>query len=523
MNKNFPFRNIYSNDTTNLENCTSPYRKQGESYRPHFLREAVKEVSGLADAHFIQLAHGRVPWYQSKFYPFNEHLKWWSEYFEVPYEDLLNLKGINGYVRDGGDVLADFIEACREFGQAAFVSLRLNDGHHVEWCGTKNHVRGIHSVCRFMMEHKEYMFGGDLKSWGNRCQNWIYPEVTAYMLELITEQCENYDIDGFELDFMRHPHMYDVNATTFQERQRITEQFIKNVRAVLDRTERGDKHRYLCVRVPSKIEMWDELGLLPENMEKLGVEMVNVSTHYYTDQWTDFKEFTTRMPNLAVYFEACHCTYQGKVLKEGCYDNDTFRRASESEIYTTAYMAHKAGAQGMSYFNFVYYREHGVEGRGPFNEPPFEVLRNAKDVDFISNAPQHFFIAKGWEHKSQLRGRSFGPAKEHRFEIYMAEPPGKWNDDFRFRIIARDDLGDRKFTLRFNEVEAYPCEDISEPYVEDNKYPPLHATVETARAWRVSREAVKEGKNHFILTFTSKETSNILIDYIDIFPQNINK
>lgn len=207
-------------------------------------------------------------------------------------------------------------------------------------------------------------------------------------------------------------------------------------------------------------------------------------------------------------------------MKEGCYDNDTFRRASENEIYTAAYMAHKAGAQGMSYFNFVYYREHGVEGRGPFNEPPFEVIGNAKDVEFISSAPQHFFIAKGWEHKSQLRGKSFAPDIEHKFEIYMAEPPGKWKENFRFRIIARESLGDRKFKLQFNEIDAYPCEDISEPYEEDNKYPPLHATEECARAFCVPLKAVKDGKNLFTLTFKSEELSrNILIDYIDIFPE----
>ncbi len=63
MNPKIPIRSIFSNDTTNLESCTSPYRAKGEKYKPHFLRESVKEVSGVADAHFIQLAHGQVPWY----------------------------------------------------------------------------------------------------------------------------------------------------------------------------------------------------------------------------------------------------------------------------------------------------------------------------------------------------------------------------------------------------------------------------------------------------------------------------
>ena len=127
MNRTVPFRSIYSNDTTQLENCTSPYRGKGEDYRRDFLFESVREVEGYADAHFIQLAHGQVPWYQSRIYPFTEHLKWWSDFFDVPMEELNALGGINGYVRDGGDLLRDFIEACRQYHQAAFVSIRLND------------------------------------------------------------------------------------------------------------------------------------------------------------------------------------------------------------------------------------------------------------------------------------------------------------------------------------------------------------------------------------------------------------
>ena len=37
----------------------------------------------------------------------------------------------------------------------------------------------------------------------------------------------------------------------------------------------------------------------------------------------------------------------------------------------------------MSAFNFVYYREHGGAGRGPFNEPPFEVFKHLGPRDVL--------------------------------------------------------------------------------------------------------------------------------------------
>ncbi len=430
----------------------------------------------------------------------------------------MKLEGANGYVRDGGDILQDFIDACREFGQMPFVSLRLNDGHHIEWCETKHHVKGIHGISRFLMENKHLMFGGDLTKWDNRCMNWIYPVVTEHLCEIIKEQCENYDIDGYELDFMCHPHMFDVSATTSEERRAVTEGFIKNVRAILDRTERGGKHRYLCIRVPSNIKMWDALGLLPENIASLGVEMVNVSSHYYIDQWIDFEEFTKRMPTLAVYFEVCNCSHKGTYLKQGCYDNHTYRRATENEIYTAAHMAYKAGAQGMSYFNFVYYREHGVEGRGPFNEPPFHAIGNAKDVDFVASAPGHFFIAKGWEKNSQLH-KALVAGENYSFEIYMQPPSYGWSKNFRFRIHTASPIENRSFDVTFGGVKAIPTSDISEPYPEDNEYPPLHADETNCRAYVIPKSAVIEDKNLFTVRMNSSAADDkIVIWYIDIFP-----
>ena len=49
MNQKVPFRSLYSNDMTNLENCTSAYHAKGENFTPEHLRESVREVEGLAD------------------------------------------------------------------------------------------------------------------------------------------------------------------------------------------------------------------------------------------------------------------------------------------------------------------------------------------------------------------------------------------------------------------------------------------------------------------------------------------
>ena len=514
MNPTIPFRNLYSNDTTNLDTCVSPYHKRGGYAGREELRASVREVQGLADVHLIQLAHGHVPWYKSRLYSYSEHKAWWKEYFGVTDEQLNRLGGGCRYVHDGGDYLADFIEACRDFGQVPFVSLRINDEHHVENIDLRGHVCGYHSISRFVAENRDKMLGTDLSRWENRALNWIYPEIPAHMLSLVTEQCEDYDLDGYELDFQRHPNLFNVKETTFEERQAVVEKFISDVRAVLDRTVRNGRHRYLCVRVPCNLKLWNELGLCPEHLQSLGVEMVNVSPFFYCDQWVEREAFVQRMPDLAVYFEICHTTAQGKTLIKTGYDDFTFRRVTPNEIYSTAHLAYTAGAQGISFFNFHYYREHGCEGRGPFNEPPFHAVGNVRDRDFVARAPQHFFIAKAWDKNSQLE-KALMPDEKHDLEMYLAEPMGGWQSDFRLRVTACKPLRDSIVEIFFNGVKATPVSDISEPYPEDNDYPPMHGDETTCCAYRVPLSAVQKGKNRLTLRLCG---SPVKFNYIDIFP-----
>ena len=50
-----PYRVLYSNDTTNILSCISPYHRKGEPFRKEMLEASVDEVAGKGvDAHFLQ-------------------------------------------------------------------------------------------------------------------------------------------------------------------------------------------------------------------------------------------------------------------------------------------------------------------------------------------------------------------------------------------------------------------------------------------------------------------------------------
>src|SRR5882757_7643777 len=126
-----PFRVLYSNDTTNVLGCTSPWHPKGASFASGLIEASVDEVAGLVDAHFLQPGLGEVPMWPSKVEPLEAHYRWMRDTYGIGPD------AFGQYVLAGGDVVKVFLDRCRARGQAAFISVRLNDAHHKEFVDAK--------------------------------------------------------------------------------------------------------------------------------------------------------------------------------------------------------------------------------------------------------------------------------------------------------------------------------------------------------------------------------------------------
>ncbi|MDQ3815535.1 MAG: hypothetical protein M3347_16585, partial [Armatimonadota bacterium] len=371
------FRVLYSNDLTNTTSCISPWHKAREPFRPEMLEASVDEVAGTGvDAHLLQPGLGWVPLWPSKVYPVEEHYRWFKETYGMGPDTF------GRYVLAGGDVVKVFIERCRLRGQSPFISLRLNDVHQKEFVdakpGDKISGSAAMSLTRFYREHPEYRIGQDSKRAAELGHNWAIPEVRAHKFAFLQELCENYDFDGLELDFLRFHNFFPLDRTAREERSAIMTGFVRQVRALLDRTARGGRRRWLCARVPCYLKGLDAVGLDPAALAEAGLDMANVSASYFTMQQTDFAAIRRMSPAAAMYVEMCHSTWNGEKVTPG-YDTFPFRRTTNEQFQTTAHLAYARGADGVSLFNFAYYREHGGPGRGEFSEPPFGVLKKLSD------------------------------------------------------------------------------------------------------------------------------------------------
>jgi hypothetical protein len=507
------FRVLYSNDTTNITSCVSPFHAAKEPFRKEMLEATVDEVAGLVDAHFLQPGLGMVPMWPSKVLPLDTHYAWIKErYGQKP-------DSFGQFVLNGGDVVKLFIDRCRQQGQAAFISFRLNDAHHKEYVDPKPGDKpgssiGM-SVTRFYADHPEYRIKPGSQRGADLVQNWAVPEVRAQKFALIRELCENYAIDGLELDFLRFYSFFRTEETPLEQRCDIMTGFVRDVRELLNRTARDDRYRWLCARVPCHLPALDLLGLDLKALVAAGLDMVNASSHYFTTQQHDLASIRRSIPGATLYFELCHTIWKGEKVAAG-YDVFPFRRATREHLHTAAHLAYSRGADGISLFNFPYYRQHGQgEGRGQFGEPPFEALKPLSDRHSLAKQPQHWFIASGWRApgmKPLPLPRALELGQRATFHFDLAAPSGGWKRTARLRVQAEKALTDSDLIATLNGVEILTTPDVSEPF--SVPYPSMLAEPDELRAWLIPANLLREGRNSFSVTLKSGGSNSLI--FVDL-------
>jgi hypothetical protein len=439
--------------------------------------------------------------------PLEEHAAWLMETFGQ------KLDAFSQTVVNGADLMRAFIDRCRVRGQAPFISIRLNDAHHKENIYKKKGEKFGNvamSINKFYYDHPEYRLVLGSPSGKDTVLNWAEPAVRAQKLALLTELCENYDLDGLELDFLRNYSYFRLAETTREQRAGIMTGFVKEVRAMLDRTSQEGRHRWLSVRIPCYVDAHDPLGIDLTAMTAAGVDMVNASSHYFTTQQQNLAAIRKQAPNAKLYFELCHTIWKGEKLLEG-YDVFPFRRATREQLHTAAHLAYARGADGISLFNFPYYRQHGQgEGRGTFGEPLFDALKALPNRAALAQEPQHWFIAQGWRApgmKPLAVPRKVAPGTPVRFFFDLAAPKDGWKRAARLRIQS-DKAFDGAWIAKFNGEAVTPTPDISEPFPVP--YPSMMGKPEELRAWTVPANLLVEGINRLELVHQSGAETNVI-------------
>ena len=125
------------------------------------------------------------------------------------------------------DPYPEAITLCRSAGMEFWAGMRFNDIHDHR------------TSTRFRVNHPDYILGDKCgapayKNSDKPCRGFNYarPEVRAHVMRIIEDCCTRYDLDGFELDFTRHP---GVHFPDMDEGRPLLTAYLHEIRRMLDR------------------------------------------------------------------------------------------------------------------------------------------------------------------------------------------------------------------------------------------------------------------------------------------------
>ncbi len=244
---------------------------------------------------------------------------------------------IRSLIDERGGPLTAMAELCREAGLDIFPSVRMNSHYDTD--------PDTPGGGRFRREHPEALIGkpgetlpeGSLE-WGVRTGvDYTHPEVRRHMAGVICELFERFDVDGVELDFMRHPTFFPLESG-YANRHLMTD-LVRHVKGRMAAVGAGRGRRIdLAVRVPPTLSNANRIGLDVAAWMAEGLVDIVIAGG-------GFIPFETAVGEFVEAAEGSGC------LVYGCIER--LRPALDDEVIRAIAAHHyEAGASGIYLFNY---------------------------------------------------------------------------------------------------------------------------------------------------------------------------
>lgn len=267
-----------------------------------------------------------------------------SKVAELPLNFEKGMNVINAFKAMGTDTLTEIVKFCKENNKEVFWSVRMNDNHDAS--------RPSY-VSDFKKNHPGYLvgqYGVDMpiqpKSWS--MFDYGVDAVRKHVEHLVEEVVTNYNIDGIELDFFRHPGFFKAQfyaEDVTQEMCDLMTEMIKNIRTICDKAAvaRG-RVILIAVRVPDSIGYCKAIGIdLERWLKENFLDLIIGADYFKLEPWKNWAALG-RKYNVPAY--AC-LERRRMVDKKDDSDSEINRKIWRGE----AYMAWKSGINGIYTFN----------------------------------------------------------------------------------------------------------------------------------------------------------------------------
>lgn len=321
-------------------------------------------------------------------------------------------------IEQGTDPLRLVTEFCHQNKMECFWSMRMNDTHDAAHRPEKPYPL----FPSLKAQHPEWLIGSltNLPKQGTWSSvDYARPEIRDLAFRYIEEVCQRYDIDGVELDFLRHASFFKSVAyggtASDAEREMMTA-LLRRVRAMADAEGRKRGRPILiAIRVPDSVEYSRDIGLDLERWLAEGLTDLLIATCYsQLNPWEYLVELGHRY-GVPVYPGLSESRVQGDV--------PPFKRQAIESYRARALRAWQAGADGIYLFNFFNPRAPMLKELG---DP--QLLRTLDRDYYVSvrNGNPDRYLADGKRHQrvpilTPSNVLSVAPDQPQTVDLYVGE------------------------------------------------------------------------------------------------------
>ena len=289
-------------------------------------------------------------------------------------------EGTKRLIAQGRDPLTIMCEGAHDAGKDFWLRMRMNDLHdrigqytgrgEIPTRDTKSGwLEPYYYTPQWKKDHPEWLLGDPsapapqftAESFAANAPNYLHAPIREMMLALASEAINHYDIDGFEIDFIRFPFLFP--APMAWAHRHVMTAFVRKLRALVETrsAERG-RPLWFSARVPDTVELAARIGVDLKTWFAEGLlDMCVIGGGY--------APFTTPWDNVAS-LAAAHdipakaCLNYGAVTKwhwtrtEQGIQADPSPRQVVEQLRGVAARAYAQGVDGFELWNFFYEFPH---------------------------------------------------------------------------------------------------------------------------------------------------------------------
>ncbi len=369
----------------------------GDPAEPDHLRAWIRNIAaGGADAYVPEVYFdGLIAYYRSRSCP-----NWRSPAF-----------GRFDAMMDRGVMpLEIFVDESRKQGIELLAGFRMNDRH------------GVNKP--FFEAHPQWI----LKDLGHGV-DYSLSDVRDWVFSIIEEVPARFDVDGIELNFIRHGYCFPPSKA--RSRHPVMSDFMRRLRAMLDRNgERRGRRLLMGVRVPTTLDECRHFGFdLPTWVGEGLVDYVAPTDYHYTNFNMKVEEFAriVRGTESCFLYPAIQADVPGNCAVMSL---DNYRAAVRNY--------YESGADGVSTHNYDVYMWGQLRSRsypGPADMYPGALgyFNTLKDPDAVAGGDRHYLFLPLWAHELHPKGYRSIVIPHRRATVSESGPTA----EFPFRICER--------------------------------------------------------------------------------------